>query len=453
MKEKLLSLIRRDTDFTMPLVLCVSGGKDSICMLHLVSLFSDRFSEPPFVVHFNHGLRPESAEEEQFVTGLSKVMNMRSEVFHFDVEGHAQETGSSIEAAARHLRYTALEKFTAGLGPEGSVFTAHNADDQAETVLFRIIKGTGRKGLSGIRREFRLSSGWLVKRPLLSVPTTDILEYLDSQSVEYRKDKSNMNMDIPRNLIRHRIMDLCRCINPSFHQSVEREVRIWSAEDVYLDSVARNAMPRDAIDRREGRIYINLKYFKGFDEWVRARIMRLCSPLELDYERIKALTGLIRNTGASKRIEIGSGWHARKEYGFLVFEKEVPRIPDFEYDIKPGEDVRIKEAGIFIQSCITDDTKVPSAVDIQVFDADKLDTESLKVRSRRPGDRFKVFGGVTKKVKDILIELKLPLALRGRAAVFTAGSDILWVAPYRRSAVAPVTAKTKKVLRLQVKDE
>lgn len=223
MEEILKQKIFKFIDFDSPLILCVSGGKDSVCMLDLVMSHKNRFSYLPEIVHFNHGLRYKSKSEEKFVAGLAAAYGINCNIYKIAVKEYAARNSLSIEEAARILRYEKLSAHTSIKGGTGCVFTAHSASDQLETVIFRIAKGTGRSGLLGIRKEIKLSSGWRIMRPLLDVSASRIMDYVRRNRLKFCTDKSNFNLNIPRNFIRHRITKNLRKINPSIEESIVRE--------------------------------------------------------------------------------------------------------------------------------------------------------------------------------------------------------------------------------------
>ncbi|MFH1414531.1 MAG: tRNA lysidine(34) synthetase TilS [Elusimicrobiota bacterium] len=452
MNNELKQTIFSSIDFRSPLLLCVSGGKDSACMLHAVSEFIDRFDKKPEVVHFNHGLREESKEEEEFVVRSSAEYGMKCTVFSLDVKGYARENGLSTEEAARKLRYAKLTGYTYNEEARGIVFTAHTATDQLETIVFRLIKGTGLKGLSGIRKQVKLDSSWVVNRPMLGIPVSAVMEYVTENSIEYREDSSNSDITFLRNFIRARITPEMRQLNPSVESNITKQAAFWAAEDEYLDSVVRHTLSGMNIDRNDGRIYIELDKLLRYNEWLQRRLIRALSPVELDFAVTVAVIGLVNSETSGISLDIGAGWKARKEYNILVFEDRVPETRAFEYNIVPGTECVISETGKTLKTEIIDHRIEPeSSKNVEIFDAGCLNLDNIRVRSRRDGDRISLLGTEgTKKIKDVCIDLKLPLAERNSLLLVVEGDSVLWAAPHKRSGIALVGKYTKKILRLEL---
>ncbi|MEA3506844.1 MAG: tRNA lysidine(34) synthetase TilS, partial [Elusimicrobiota bacterium] len=194
------------TEFDRPLIVAVSGGKDSVSLLDMVMQFKKKFTILPEIVHFNHGLRPESKDEEEFIMSLGDEYGLEVKIFKFDIPFFKKEHKLSTEEAARKLRYRTLKEYSSAKKTVGNIYTAHTAGDQAETILFRIITGTGRTGLAGIRTHMKLDSGWIVKRPLLDITTEEIENYALKNKIKYVTDSSNFDLSIPRNYIRKNII-------------------------------------------------------------------------------------------------------------------------------------------------------------------------------------------------------------------------------------------------------
>lgn len=452
MSEKLNRNIYKSIDFNLPLILCVSGGKDSVCLLHLIMRYRDKFNILPEVVHFNHGLRKKSKSEEDFMKSLCDKFEIPLKIFKLNVKEYSAMGKFSIEESARLLRYKKLTDYSSFKGGKGYIFTAHTSGDQLETVVFRLIKGTGKTGLSGIRKEMKLPSGWIVKRPLLEVTVEEIKKYIKENNIKFCTDKSNFNLDIPRNFIRHRIIKYLKILNPSVEKNIAKEVNIWTEEEDYLKKKVDKAVSEVNVIRSDGRIHIELKNILSYTMWLQRRILKSVSPVELDYNKTDSLLKLIYTDGCSSYIKLGSGWNARKEYDNLIFERSIPDVFHFEYRIIPGKEFDIKEIEKTVKMNLIKSYIEPvQSKNVEIFDADKLNLNGLKVRSRKKGDRITLLGmNGEKKVKDLCIDLKLPLHKRNSIAIFMEGNRVLWAAPHRRSNIALVTEDTENVLKIEI---
>ncbi len=442
--------VLHSTDFTVPLILAVSGGKDSVSLLNMVMKFFQKFKSPPEIVHFNHGLREESKKEEDFIISLGKKYKVKVKIFKLNTIEFKEQNNLSVEEAARRLRYRTLFEYTKNKKNKGNIYTGHTAEDQAETLLFRVFTGSGRTGLTGIRDILPLDSGWKVMRPLLDISSDEIREYVENNGIKYLTDKSNFDIAIPRNFIRHKIMPLVKRLNPSAVRNIKKLTDILKAEEDFLKREVKKRFKEIKIKREDDKIYIELNSIISYNKWLIRRLIRNISPVDLDYNRINLIEELIDKEGALRYIELGNGWKAGKVYGQLVFEKERPQFSEFFYKVSPGDKVNISFAGITLKTAAVGlkdiDYSLPNT---EYFDMAALDLNNIWVRTRRVADRMSLFGMEgTKKIKDLCIDLKINLRERNRLLIIGSGDKIIWAAPYRRSAQAPVSSTTERILKI-----
>ncbi|MGM0441241.1 MAG: tRNA lysidine(34) synthetase TilS [Elusimicrobiota bacterium] len=456
--NKIIERVYKSINFELPLLLAVSGGKDSVVLLDAVNKFADKFSTKSRIVHFNHNLRKESGKDAEFVEKLSDKTNFPIKIIDLDVEGFSKDNNLSIEEAARILRYRKLRLIGEDISRKGIIFTAHTASDQAETVLFRIVKGTGKGGIQGIRKTFNLTSGWKVVRPLLSITTREIYNYIEKKDLKYREDKSNRDTSIPRNYIRHKVIPMLKNINPSFEKNIYKEARIFNQEEKVLERIVNRKIKKVNYIEEEEKKIIELETVLSYNKWLIRRILKRLSPVSLKAENLFSLVRLISKKGALKYIDIGEGWIARKEYDRLIFEKGINRGQNFNYSLKVGEETYIPEVKKTVRvtefSKDKDDVNLISAGSREYFDADKVSGNYFTVRSRKKGDKFSPWGmNGTKKVKDFCIDEKLTAEERNRLLIVENSGQIIWVSSYRRSNYAPVTEKTERIIKIKVEDE
>ncbi len=439
-------------DYSLPHILCVSGGRDSVFMLHSLFPCLDRFKSPPEIVHFNHGLRKDSGRDEKFVRDLAEKHTLKIKVFQIDVKKFSSRQGTSVEDAARILRYSCLEKYSAEKKEKGVIFTAHTATDQAETVIFRIINGTGPSGMRAIRRSRPLKSGWTLQRPILDIKTSEIEEFLRKNKISYRTDKTNFDISIPRNFIRHKVLPLLKKLNPSLEGNIARSVDVFTQEDDYLQTQAKELLSRLNLKEENEKIIIELKGIISYNKPLLRRILRAAAPVDMDFELTGQACEIALADGCTRRIDIGSGWQLRKDYGKIIFEKPAAPAKPFCYELGGNTKLSVSEAGIRVAADIVDGVpEIQADPFTEVFDAREIDVSRIKLRSRRPGDRIKLMGGGgTKKVKDILIDDKVSLEKRGRVCIFEYADKIIWLAPQRRSSHWPVDKNTEKALVLRI---
>ncbi|MGM0568192.1 MAG: tRNA lysidine(34) synthetase TilS [Elusimicrobiota bacterium] len=439
-------------NYSLPHILCVSGGSDSIYMLHTVARKKTNFKSPPEIVHFNHGLREQGYQDEEFVQKQGKKFSLPVKIFRLDVKKYSRENKCSIEEAARILRYESLEKYTSFKKEKGFVFTAHTLSDQAETIIFRLISGTGSGGLRGIRRTRLLNSGWTLSRPMLGISSHSVKNYLKRKNISYRQDESNYDLSIPRNFIRHRVVPLFKKINPSFEKNIQQSVDILSLEADFMDKQAEKIIASLKPRKEKNKIIVELKKIISYNKALLRLIIRKISPVDMGFSLTRRATGLLFSPGCRKSIDIGRNWKLRKDYEYLFFEKKPPEKVNFCFKIKKEGELFIDEIGVkIIPRIIEGKINISPEKNQEVFDLKNIDPEKIIVRSRRPGDKIKLMGGGgRKKIKDILIDDKISLNKRRRICVFEHEGNIIWLAPLRRSSHALKEKDTKKALSLKV---
>lgn len=444
-------------------VIGVSGGPDSMALLHVLLTLRDEYALSLFAVHVHHQLRGAEADADAaFVEGWCRAHGVPCRVERVDVRAHAAARGLGVQAAARELRYEVLRKVAAQEGA-GKIALGHHADDQVETVLMRLVRGTGIGGLAGMPVA-RAEGAATVIRPLLYVRREEIEAYCAAHGVPYRLDASNCSRAYLRNRVRLDVVPLLSALNPRFAEAVCQLAEVARAENAYLEERAREAL--EAILRRRGAdgVILDRRGFARLPLALQRRVVKLIlSYLCVDepdrlFEHVEAVRRLAASDKPAGRHRVTGQWWAETDYDELAFWRGEPHAGDehdFCYPLAvPGHTV-VPELGLTIRCRLTNrpledgELSAPWAV----FDYERL-PGPLIVRARRPGDRMTLWGRVGhKKVKDILIDAKVPHRVRRRTPVICAGETILWLPGVRRSAVAPVTAATRRFLYMEVTDD
>lgn len=424
-------------------VLCaVSGGADSMCLLHqLVSLGS----VPDIRVaaaHFEHGIRgEESLRDSRFVKDYCEANSIPFFAGSADVPAYARENGISVEDAARKLRYEFLEKTAAENGFD-RIATAHNADDNAETVLFNLTRGSGLKGLCGIPPV----RGKIV-RPILDMTRAEIEKYLSENSVPHVEDSSNACDDYSRNRIRHHAVPVLKEINPAFSESVFRSCELLRGDEEYLDSEAGKI----ASACTGGSISCSMLESLPFALASRT-VRKLCG------KNISAAhTGELLQFASGSEYGILSlpGLTVRRELGKLYFlspdENEPAGLP--ERPLIPGNVLSIPEAGLTVEANVTESSySAHSSATIIRLDYESI-SGGIVCSSRKPGDVIRPAGrGCTKKLKTLLLEAGLTQSERNTVPVFRDDKGIvavLGVAVAERCRCVP----GKPVLEILIRKE
>ncbi|MBI4733665.1 MAG: tRNA lysidine(34) synthetase TilS [Rubrobacteridae bacterium] len=442
------------------IIVAVSGGPDSVALLHFFKTIEDDYDLKLHTFHLNHKIRGEEADkDESYVASLALKFNLPVSLLNFDVKAFADSEGLSIEEAAREARYGQMDRLAKTIGAD-RVALAHHADDQIETFLMRLIRGAGIDGLSAIRpvRDIYI-------RPFLNIRKEDILAYLAENNLEYRIDASNEDLSILRNRVRHELVPLLIDYNPRFKESVLKTIEITNEEQQYLKSTIEELFKRIAATDAE-TVSFAVDDLKEQVLAVRRRLIRrgiaeVKSDLRgIEFAHIEKVMDGLANQPAHVSVDMPGGIVVFSEYEQLIITKRDRIAEPFsgqainERLLKvPGMTV-IDEIGAEITAEFIDPAilKFEKNGMIAHLDADKIEGR-LIVRSRRPGDSFRPFGSEgEKKLQDYFVDVKLARRKRDRVPVITMGEDIVWVAGYRMDNRFRVTAATRRVLVLKLRN-
>jgi len=382
-------------------VLCAaSGGADSMCLLHLV--WSEKYDVT--CAHFEHGIRgEESLRDARFVEAWCVEHGIPFVLGHGDAPVYAKKNGLSLEEAARKLRYDFLYKTAEACGAD-RILTAHNLDDNAETLLFNFIRGSGTAGLCGIPQ----NRGKLL-RPLLHVSRAEIEAYLRDNEIPHVVDSSNESDDYTRNLIRHRVMPLLKEINPRFPEAAERTARLAERDEMYFEALAQ-----DYIGRELQNESLPLESLRALHPAVASRVIRALFP-GLSMERCDAVLDFARGSEYGL-LEI-PGRILRREQGRLYPDgAETFSIP--ERRLVPGQSLEIPELGLRIemQECIYNgeihDLFKTFYLKYEIVRTDLLCT------GRCPGDSIRPKGrGVSKRLSALFKEAGYTRRMRDQCLI------------------------------------
>ena len=449
-------------------VVGLSGGADSVCLLDLLALMRERGDVGVGIhaAHLNHALRgEESDEDERSARDLADRLGLPITVDRRDIGGVRAEEGGSLEAVARRERYAFLGSVAESVGVgAGAVAVGHHADDQIETVLHRLIRGAGLKGLRGIPLTRLIGDGSAARlvRPLLFARRAEILDHLKERGLTYREDSSNADAAFTRNKIRHELLPRIESdFNPAFGESLLRLSR--SATDVHelLLDVAHTA----AVDCVSGNT-INVEEFGLAHGAVRPLLIDLAvewvEPMrpQFDAKHYDAIVELALGGTPGARIDLPGDIMASRSGDAISFAKRQPDEPASPVHVPlacPGETadelagVRVVvelvvRAGFDFDAFVAAKTCYDEAMDADAASG------TLVLRSWQEGDRFEPLGvGGSKKVGDFLTDLKVPVADRGRVMLVTADGRPVWLVGHRIDERVKITESTKRVLKLSVK--
>ena len=462
--KKVLRVIR-DHDLVKEqemLVIGVSGGPDSVCLLHILADLRKTLGLKLHIAHLNHMLRgAESDGDADYVSSLSKVLGIPATIDSQDVQAYQKEHRLSLEEAAREIRYGFFSRVAASLNAE-TVAVGHTANDQIETILMHLVRGTGLAGLRGMQPSsyYLLPDGTRLKiiRPLLEAGRDETEAYCAALRLSPRSDSSNRWTNQLRNRVRSELLPLLREYNPDIEGALLRMARAADADLAYVDgetsrlwdSVAKLEPEGIAIDR-EGfsKLHPALKR-----HLIRSALLRLLGDLQdIESTHIESLLeAMVKPAGKRLSLPRDVTFHSDYGHGLITTKRPIPcpfPILKGEYRLNvPGETElhgwRVKSTILKRQHEEDNESELTA-----YFDFDAAGKE-LTVRGRRRGDRFQPLGMEgTKKLHDFMVDSRIPRPWRDSVPLVCSTRHILWIAGWRIDHRARVTPSTKRVLRLE----
>lgn len=431
----------------------VSGGPDSVLLLYFMEMLADESGLTLAAVHFNHRLRgAESDGDEALVRGLAQAMHidyLRSEA---EVGRLARTSRCNLEAVARELRY----KYFFSLVEQGGldwVATAHTANDQAETVLMRLLRGAGTRGLGGIYPVLDQK----VVRPFLGVTRAEVMQEIASRELAYRIDSTNLDVRLRRNKVRIELLPLlAKEYNPEIVSVLSQLADCSREDEVSLEALARErAQPWPMQERGEERIPVAT--LRDLPPALARRVLRQMlqsvrgASSSVSYDHIEALRRLAAGAHSGRVLTLPGGTVARREFAWLVVGRldASPSPEDFSYSMSlPGE-LTVPELGCTYRLKILTPGGPAEAYNLNKvvgLDARKLAGEVV-LRNWRAGDCFRPLGSRgTRKLKELFRERKIPQARRKNWPVMLCGGQIVWVRGFPPAQNAAATRQTQRVL-------
>ena len=430
------------------LLVAYSGGADSGALLHMVIQYAKGTGARVYAAHVNHGIRGAEADrDEDFCRATAEKYGIELFTLRADVPRIAKEEQKSIETAARDVRYA----FFSDVMKKHAISTlcvAHNADDNLETIIFNIARGSALGGVCGIPLTRDIDGGVIV-RPMLSISKSDILEYCSVNNIEYVTDSTNTDTDYTRNRIRAKIIPELKAIAPGAENAAARLSETLRADALCLDSMAEWFLS----ETRNGYFVETEKLCGSPSAIVTRALMTLYSEISeggtLEYDHVTAIMELARKSTPHSSLDLPRGIRAVIEDGSLGFTKA--QKPPKNHDLVPFSQAltqgvnRIAE--ISAEITLENNPEISNVYKKSMnltLDSDKI-SGSLTARERRPGDKIRI-GGMSKSIKKLMCEKKIPLELRPRIPVLCVGEEIIAVAFIGVSDSVKPTADTKNKL-------
>ncbi len=438
------------------IVIAVSGGADSVALLYVLLGMRLKWGFKLHLAHLNHMFRgEEAAQDAEFVRQLAQKHELPYSIEKFDVPAYKRRHKLSPQDAARRIRYQFLDKAATETGA-AKIALGHTADDQAETMLMRILQGTGAEGLAGIPPQ----RGKYI-RPLIETSRKQIEEFLKEGGIPFRQDASNLSPKYLRNKLRLQLLpQLEREYNPNLRNSLNQLAQIVRAEDEWQAGHIAQLLPQ-IVDSSSQAVSIRLEAFKKQPLAIKRRLLRwginqLKGDLKgIGFPHIEQLLKLINSEQGYKELHLPGQIMAQKSYRRLTLTRQTETGAALSYDYSlnvpgisalPAINMEI-EARIMEQSALSGYPAGNEAV----LDFDKLKTP-LSIRNRRAGDRFFPQGAVgAKKLKSFFIDHKTPLDQRDRIPLLVSADEIVWVCGYRISERYKISSDTKQVLWLKLR--
>lgn len=452
----------------------VSGGADSVALVHLLSEISHIFSLKLGIAHLNHSLRgKESENDARFVASLSDKLHIPCFIEKKDVLEYKKEKNLSVEEAGRHLRYAFFENIARREG-FNIIALGHTCDDNAELVLMYLIRGSGPLGLSGIPPvRPLLKDDLLIVRPLIEASRKEILDYISENNLSYIVDESNADMKYLRNRIRHDLIpELMRSYNPKIVETVNRLASIMRSEDEWMEKELESILDKNIIIKDESRIILSASGIKDLHPASKRRLLRIAvkrvkgNLRRLNYSHMELVSEQLASGSDSWSLDLPDRIRIARSGKELIVSKEKESLrklsskhpardrTHFEYVVnepglitaeKEGFNIAISEAAGAELSDIYN-----AGPGTAFFDMEKVGFP-LIIRNNFPGDRFTPLGMKgSKKIAEYLINNKVPRENRIKYPVVISSGKIIWLAGFVIDDSVKVTSGTRKILKAEL---
>ena len=416
-------------------VAAVSGGADSVAMLHILTRLRPHFGLRIHVASLHHGLRGDEAQADlDFVQQLAEQWQLPYTLGRVDVPRLAREQGLGLEEAARQARYDFLARVAGQIGSDCAA-VAHHADDQAETILMHIVRGSGLRGLMGMSFAAPMPNHPHITliRPLLEMTRGDLERYCAAHGLDFRHDGSNDDLRFQRNFIRRQVMGRLRQVNPNARAALARLGESAGVDEHYLSSQFESTvMPQVDIDPNgwslPKAVYVRLHPAMR-RRWIREAVRRLGGEsLTLNHHNTTELAGWAGRAAVGARRDLGGAMQLRIAYDRLHIEHQSAAVvydgyclidADVTIALRPPTCVRLGSLRIKVLA--------ESAPDVSGIRLRLPADAALCLRTRRPGERFRPrgMGGRSRKIKDWMIDRKIPRAIRRQIPLVCANGEVI----------------------------
>ena len=443
-----------------PLLVAVSGGQDSVCLLHILTKLQRELKAKQHVAHLDHQLRGADSEADaQYVSDLAYRLGVPATIERRDVKAYQVQQRVSLEEAAREVRYTFLAEVAKSIGAD-RVAVGHTTDDHIETVLMHLIRGTGTRGLRGLQPTSRWQSSGnslTIIRPLLEVSRQETASYCHDHQLVPRVDASNLSLSPLRNRIRQQLLPLLQSYNPQVTEALRRTARIAGDDLAFLDKELTRLWGKIA-QRQENTIILDKARLLELPVALRRYLLRaaieelLGNLKDIEARHIEEIMVALTKP-AGRKLSLPGGLFFSIDYSQYRLGPDplaLSPFPSLEKESAlriPGETLfsgwRISVAIIKPQQMTDEDKKFTAYLDFNKTG------DKLVARSRQPGDKFQPLGmSQPKKLGEFMIDAKITRVWRQRVPIVCSAHQVLWVVGWRIDDRVKVTENTTQVLRL-----
>jgi tRNA(Ile)-lysidine synthase len=445
------------------LVVAVSGGPDSICMLDILAKLHRELSLELHIAHLNHQLRGEASDADaRYVADLSTRYEIPATMESRDVDAYRRQYRLTLEEAAREVRYAFLAEVAGSIGTE-QVAVGHTRDDQVETILMHLLRGSGIRGLRGLLPVSRWRSGKdsiTIIRPLLEISREETVAHGTQNKLYPRTDASNASLVPMRNRIRHELLPQLREYNPGIDTALLRTARLAADDLAYIDDEAAK-IQGEITHQLENTVVFERKLFQALPPALQRHLLRssieslLGNIKDIEAAHIEEIMSVL-DKPAGRKILLPGGLTFTVEHDRYLLGTDPAALSP--YPVLNGE-TRLNVPGTTtfsgwsIRAELIEPPERVAATDefTACFNFSKTG-DMLTIRHRRPGDRFQPLGMTQpKKLNEYMIDARIPQAWRTRVPLVCSQKQIIWVVGQRIDERVKVTDNTKKVLQLEFK--
>ena len=461
-------------DKNQHIVLGLSGGPDSVCLFNVLMDLAEDMNLNIHPVHVNHKFRPRAAERDQkYVEELCKARGVECRSFIYDCNAIAEAEGISSEEAGRKARYEAFAKVAGGICESGvardmvKIAVAQNADDQAETILFRILRGTGIHGLSGISYERTDEHGFSIVRPLLDVTKAEIMGYCEAHGLKPCMDHTNKEPIYTRNKIRLELIPyLEKGYNPNIRETLIRMGKTAASDSEYIEEQALAAYDSMVKNESEHSILLDGEALTMCHKAIRRRVIsislgKLGLHDDVSYAHFEELEKILQSDSPSARTDLPKGYYAVRNYGDLKICRDAggaATAASIKTAILDKNEALLRSEALKLR---TEGENGRAGRQLALFDYEKM-REALGdgfesrvvLGTREAGDYLPLGDGRRKKIQDYMVDRKIPKDERDEVQMVKTGHQVLWVLPRndkgRFCGIYKVDETTKKVFCIEI---